>query len=162
MAGRRTKYGDDTIDTLVKSLETGATDADACALAGISTTTFYAWQHDPDKPEFPDILTRARAVARALAVKAFRSGLLPSKVVTEVSEETTETRLTRDGKPYDYKFKSERKTVMTNPPDWRAGRDWLERRDKDNWSPRQEVTGKDGAPIALSMTEVMQATGDAE
>ena len=43
MAGRRTKLTDETIRQLSVLIAQGATDKDACAMAGISTTAFYDW-----------------------------------------------------------------------------------------------------------------------
>lgn len=36
--------------------------------------------------------------------------------------------------------------------DWRAAERYLRLRDPDNWIERQEITGKDGGPVAVTMT----------
>jgi hypothetical protein len=46
------------IEAVANAIECGMTDADACAVAGISESTFYSWQQT--KPEFLDRTTRAR------------------------------------------------------------------------------------------------------
>ena len=58
MAGRKSKYVPEVIDAVLGAIESGMTDADACAVAGIAESTFYHWQNT--KPEFLDRTTRAR------------------------------------------------------------------------------------------------------
>lgn len=55
---RKPKYCEELVKVLVHAIENGMTDADACAVAGISESTLYGWQKT--KPEFLDRVTCAR------------------------------------------------------------------------------------------------------
>lgn len=59
--GRRSKFTETVVESLLTSLGLGMIDEDACKIAGIGTATFYAWQADPRKREFQESITRARA-----------------------------------------------------------------------------------------------------
>ena len=61
MAGRKSKHTPQTIDILCKKIEDGLPDYLACAAAGVDVATFYRWLHEPDKREFSEAITRARA-----------------------------------------------------------------------------------------------------
>ena len=39
-----------------------------------------------------------------------------------------------------------------NSGDWRAAMEYLKRRDRDNWSERQEITGADGSELEIKLT----------
>ena len=58
MAGRKSLYTDERLKIIKAALSVGAYDAEVCAYAGISETTFYDWQKK--KPEFADLVTRTR------------------------------------------------------------------------------------------------------
>lgn len=133
--GRKGKYGDPVVlATIQRVLSEGGTDKMACAQAGISKETFYQWTHS--HPEFSDSCSRARAEALSKAVEAFVGGLVPSKVHTVEVEEYSETRLNRQGKPYQYTKTRKVQKVQENPADWRAGESFLKRRDATDWSDR--------------------------
>jgi len=76
MAGRKSKYTPELVDKLIQAISLGAIDADACAYAGISHTTFYLWQNT--KPEFAERVTRARPAGHIadlqVIAKAARDG----------------------------------------------------------------------------------------
>ena len=57
MAGRKSKIHD-AGPVVVQAIETGMTDRDACAVAGIDESTFYRWIER--NSEFRDTVTRAR------------------------------------------------------------------------------------------------------
>lgn len=169
--GRQSKLNDKLQKRIVALIGKGNTDQYTCDAVNISTSAFYEWlaignaiiddKPHSRKPEtgedqkrfvdFVDAITRARAKANMRAVDAFRSGLLPSTVKEITTEEYSETRVTAEGKSYEYKTKHTRTTVRTSPPEWRAGVQWLARRDKENWSERIEATGKDGGAIDVEV-----------
>ena len=142
--GRRTKLNDKTQSEIVKLIETGAPIADACSTAGIAESTFYDWMNrgeagEPEFSEFSKAVTRARTAARLVAVKALRHAMSPYKETTKTVETFTETRVGRDGKPYDYIRKTERETTTLYAGDWRAALEYLRRRDPANWQPPTKI-----------------------
>jgi hypothetical protein len=168
---RQSKLNNSLQKRIVSLLSKGNTDEYVCDAVNISKTAFYQWlqigqaiiddkPHDR-KPEdtedqkrfvdFVNAVSRARAKANMRAVDAFRSGLMPSTVKEVQTEEYTETRINPYGKEFEYKQTQTRTIIRTNPPDWRAGAQWLARRDKANWSERTEVTGKDGKAIDVDI-----------
>lgn len=152
--GRKSKFTLETREKLISLLKIGITDKDACPQAGISVSTFYDWVdigdavredrlHDrmpKDEEtrqlylEFSDSVSRARSESNGVAVVAFRTGLRPSEILEETVDTFTETRLDRNGVPYEYTRTTKKVTTRKLPADWRAGADWLRRRDPDNWS----------------------------
>lgn len=144
-------------------LAEGGTDRDAAELAGISTAVFYKWiasgkfwkEHDRESAvavpngllttepgislsiEFMEGVTRARAKARRRAIQALKFGAeggTSKRVVTKVF---TETRQTRDGKgTWEYRREELINESTLHAPDWRAGVEYLKRRDRDNWTER--------------------------
>lgn len=42
-----------------------------------------------------------------------------------------------------------------DPEEWRANVEYLKRRFRDRWSERTELTGADGRPVEMSVTEVV-------
>ena len=159
-AGRPTKLTETVQATLCRSIASGETDVSACARAGIYRTTFIDWMNKGREAnsgayfEFFAAVTRARAQALNRAVKAFRSGLVDNVATDTITETFTETRLDKNGQPYEYKCVTQKTVNRAIPADWRAGRDWLERRDKDHWSARQEITGADNAPLQINIVGV--------
>lgn len=76
MAGRRTKYTEETVTALTTALAAGATIQDACVHAGISDETYANWC--AGKLEFLEAVKKAQAQARIGAIariqKAGRGG----------------------------------------------------------------------------------------
>lgn len=118
-------------------LERGLTHKMTCAEVGISQETFY--QYIKTTPEFSELVTRAEQVALAKAVKAFASGLEAQKTNHAEITTFTETRIGKDGKPYQYTKETRATKLIETAPDWRAGQAWLERRDRENWGQRIDV-----------------------
>lgn len=156
MAGRQSKLHRDAevnngemLKAVCKLLAQGVTDRETCAQIGISPQTFYTWLQKGSVEqagvyrEFLDAVTRARSEATVKAIDAFRSGLAPTTVKEEVIETVSETRLDKDGNPYQYTKTVTRQKRVVQPPDWRAGMEWLQRRDKANWSARVEQVEPD-------------------
>ncbi len=146
MAGRQSKLTAKRKATIIELLSKGATDKDVCASVGIDESTFYGWLKDgrekrsPTKIEFLEAVTRARASARLVAVESVRSGMLPIEIISETQETITETRLTKDGKPYEYSKTINKRMVQQQPGDWRAGIEYLKRRDPEHWTDRVVVS----------------------
>lgn len=133
---------------LQKSFSTAIADGcvirDVCRALGVSKSTYYNWlargrAGEARYVDFLDAITRAKAKANMQAVKALRSALKPQKTVVVLEETYSETRIGKNGEPYEYKRTTMRKQVQTAPPDWRAATDFLKRRDPKNWSEKQRV-----------------------
>jgi hypothetical protein len=160
MAGRKSKLTDDRQRKIVGLLEKGATDKDACTSVGIDESTFYLWlkdgkeQKSPEKIEFLEAVTRARAKVNVLATNTLRLGMLPTELETETTETITETRLKKDGTLYEYQKTTTRKSVATQPGDWRAAVEWLKRRDPEHWTDHVVVAFSPEALIAMQQLGV--------
>lgn len=129
---------DSTLSPRIQScLERGLTIAMACAEVGISEATFY--NYAKNDLEFLEMTRRAHQVALTKAVKAFASGLQEQKVNHAEIVTFTETRLDKNGKPYQYTKETRTSKLIETPPDWRAGQAWLERRDRENWGQRIDL-----------------------
>lgn len=137
---RRSKLTPETIRTLEQLLSDGNTDKDACAAAGITTTTFYNWLKQGEQAtwgkfsDFSDTVTRARATARQRAVAALKSAMVGGQTVETYSELITETRHRKDGTPYTVELKKTTKREINHQPDFRAAVEYLKRRDAEHWS----------------------------
>lgn len=163
-------------DEVCNLLAAGTAVVRACQKVGITDRTFYNWkrrgmdeaarlaaQADPDRAvlgkreqaqrareapylQFFQAVTRAEAQASIHATTVLRQGMLPSQEVQETTETVTETRLTKDGKPYEYKKAVTRRTVITRPGDWRAALEYLKRRDTDDWTEHTVVRSETKTP----------------
>ncbi len=169
--GRRPKLTKQLIEKAEKLLAAGNYAKVVGRLCGISETSWYRWldrgreieeafvaaeENREDPPELTDheahvrqfcqSITRADAEAEATALEAW-TRFFPRVTVRTVCR--------KDG------------TVTEEPVlvgDYRAARDFLERRHRNRWSPRAEVTGADGGPIHLTglEIEVVEALPDPE
>lgn len=146
MAGRQTLLTAKRKEQIIDLLSKGATDKDVCATIGIGETTFYRWLQEgkdgksASKREFWESVTRARAEARLVAIESVRLGMLPNKIIVEATETTRETRLNKSGQPYTYERTETKKEITHQPGDWRAGIEYLKRRDPDHWSEKLVIT----------------------
>jgi hypothetical protein len=170
---RKSKLTPDTQARIVQLLEVGCTVEDAAAQVGITKQTYYNWckwgeeRKSGSYFDFLDASTRAMSRARVVAVTAIRSALAPQHQVTDATETVTETRLRKvrkDGavieEPYTYTKTVTRNSVTKLPPDWRAGIDYLKRRDKLNWSERTEtVSFNVDAETMRRFTEAAERAG---
>lgn len=142
MAGRQTKLTAKRKEQIIDLLSKGATDKDVCGAVGIDYTTLYRWlkegkeNQSPLKSEFYQSVTRARAQANLVAIESVRLGMLPSQIVMERTETVRETRIDRNGRPYPYERTEVIKSITKQPGDWRAGIEYLKRRDPEHWTDR--------------------------
>lgn len=145
-AGRHTKLTPALQKKMIKLLKTGVTVTDACAHVGIAQGTYYnwiEWGHEGKSPylQFLEAVTRAHNNAKVIAIGTIRTALTPYKQTSVRTETYTETRLTKNGDPYEYKEERVVSTVTVMPGDWRAAMEYLKRRFPDEWSDRVNVQG---------------------
>lgn len=170
---RKSKLTPDTQARIVQLLEVGCTIEDACDQVGVSFQTYYNWRNRGELAtsgiylEFFEATTRAASRARVAAVTAIRSALTTQQQVTDTTETVTETKLRKihkDGavieEPYTYTKTVTRNSVTKLPPDFRAGVEYLKRRDKANWSERTENVNINVDPDTLRrFTEAAERAG---
>jgi len=117
-------------------LSLGCTVINVCELVGINESTFYVWKNK--YKEFSEAATRAQAKAHLAAVAAVRTALVASKSVTNETHVFQETRFRKDKDGVEVPYLYTRTTTInretTHPPDWKAGIEFLKRRDTANWS----------------------------
>lgn len=160
---RPTKLNKTVQNKIVKLLKTGVSKADACAYVGIAESTFYDWcdrgqAGDEEFSEFSEAVTRATSAAKVVAIDSLRSAMTPYKQSSTTTETYTETKHDREGEPYEYKRKTERKTVTLLAGDWRAAVEYLKRRFPQEWS--EKVTLDIEIKIEL-VVETIKALEDA-
>lgn len=164
--GRKNLVLDDKlIRALGKALEDGMPDTTACASLGISTAALYKWiatgrylKGEIAEPsslitseqgqtlciKLVDRVTRARAKAHQKAINALMFGIKGGTTKRKVVKLFTETRLAKDGiTTYEYRREETMNETSILAPDWRAGLAYEERRDRDNWTARQDVMAVD-------------------
>ncbi len=138
---RRTKRTLDLLNQLIKLLEEGNTDQNACALVGIGRATLYEWIEK--YPDIADRVTRARSVAHKAAtdslMHAIKGGGTKKSAKTTIYSETRLRKVVNeDGKvieePYEYTRKSTEQAAEELDSDWRASLEYLKRRDPVNWA----------------------------
>ncbi|MGB1287145.1 MAG: hypothetical protein ACPG7F_11470 [Aggregatilineales bacterium] len=158
---RPTKLDTDMHNTITEALSAGATIAATCANVNIGESTYFSWLERGEKElkrregkrvregtrewvreqtfvEFLEAVTRAKASGLVQAAAKFRAGFEEYERVTITKETVTETRLDKDGKPYEYTKTVEKEVTVYEPGDWRAAMEYLARRDPDNWA-RQRI-----------------------
>ena len=139
---RPTKLNKTLQSKLVKLLRAGVSIADACAHVGLGERTFYDWMArgesgEDDFSQFSQDINRARNNAKVTAIDTLHSAAMPYKTRTVYKEHVVETRLKRNGEPYDYRHTSEHETINYFPGDWRAAVEHLKRRYPDEWSEKR-------------------------
>ena len=172
------------VDELVKLIQTGMTDAEACEYVGIARSTFYGWLQKgrdeltrveqakadgkhaakvtKDKQiyvEFLDRITRARVATNRAAVTAIRGAIIGHKEVVEETEDFSETRVGKDGKPYEYKRKNKKHRVIHRPPDHQAAFNYLERRFRSDWGKQLTLVLGVDVELAQRLVQAIQEQG---
>lgn len=146
--GRKTKLNDDVQAVICQKIRECSTDAAAAQAGGIHRGTFINWMERGEKAQsgrffdFFNAIMRARAEALVTGAAAIHSGAVGGETVEEYTEVVKETRTGKDGKPYTTQYEKTTIKRIKHPPDWRAGVEYLKRRDPDNWSEkaRHELT----------------------
>lgn len=163
----------DRLAALEKLLEGGATDRDMCERLGLSQSSFYTYcqtgramkgleampKTAPSNPvsralclELLETVTRARATARLKAINAIMNAIEGAKAGERTTVTYSETILDRQGypvidpetkQPMMYTKQTITEKVIQHPPDWRAGIEYLARRDKTEWSERFQIQNVD-------------------
>ena len=119
--------------------------------------------------EFYEVITRAKEQAHIAAVSSIRLALAPAETVTDITETITETRLrtvkhdngTVEQVPYTHTRTVNKQSVTTAPPDWRAGIEYLKRRDAAHWSDNITVPIEDIREKAIADIKLGQITYEA-
>ncbi len=172
---RKTKLTPELQRVLETHLALGCTIENACAQAGITRQTFFNWFRRGEKSRngvyfsFFDAITRAKVQAHTASVKAIRLALEPTETVTNSTDTITETRLktvkhedgTIEQVPYEYTKTTLKQSVTKHPPDWRAGIEYLKRRDSRNWSDKLVITVEDLREKAIADIQAGRITYEA-
>jgi len=111
------KYTPEIVKEIAKYIEQGATQKDACTLAGISDCTSHEWKNDPKKPEFSETLKSAEARCKQRHIMNVQRAGFGVK--------------DKDGN-------------WVRPPVWQASSWYLERRYREEYALRHELVGADG------------------
>lgn len=151
------------LDNLDQLLGMGCTIEVACDAVNINRRTFYNWKMEsqrlcelgdanPTIPVLPEdvpmlrflpVITQANARAHVVATMAVRTGLTEQRYSDVTTETFSETRLRKNEQgeevPYLYQETTTRTVTRVVPPDWRAGVEFLKRRDPATWNPPTKV-----------------------
>lgn len=176
---RPSKLTERVQNELCRLLTAGVVIERACETVGIDDSTYRLWRirgrKEAERRERPGIkpgtdkwtqeepyfafftaTSRAIAEAEVNATLVLRQGMLPQDIVTETTETVTETRLTKDGKPYQYTRTVTRREVRHQGGDWRAAIEWLKRRRSTDWAEHTVLRSEDkeGRPSPVAITIV--------
>lgn len=160
---------------IIDALSAGATITATCDSVNISEATYHnwlqrgreelerrekkgvrantkTWKCEQPYIEFLEGVTRAKAAGLVQAAAQFRAGFEEYERVTETEETVTETRLDKNGNPYEYTKTTRKKITTYEPGDWRAAMEYLARRDPEHWA-RQRIdvkhSGDEANPIVV-------------
>lgn len=142
--GRKIKLNDKLQAALRDCIAAGVKVVDACAHVGVSEASYYNWLargKAGEEPfvEFLEAIHRAQGEAKVTAIETLRTAMQPYNQTQTVTETLVETRLARDGTPYNYTRTTTRKTVTRFQGDWRAAVEYLKRRYPGEWSEHVQV-----------------------
>lgn len=180
---RPTKLTPDTQQKIIERLQAGSTIKSTCDSVGIGERTYYQWveignayNNDEDHDRMPRLIkdreamaqfaqeaTRAQADGMITAAIQFKKGMLPSDSESVTTKTIKETRIGKDGTPYEYVKQETTRTVTKHPGDWRAAMEYLARRDPENWARQKvshEVSGPDGGAIETKHTTDISGLSD--
>lgn len=128
--GRPTKLTTETVEKITNYIKLGNDNKVAAALAGVGESTFYLWLAKAEEEDAEShYVDFLESIQQAQAAAEARAVSLVQKAAT-------------DGK-------------------WQASTWWLERKHPERWGQtnkiKQEITGADGAPLALTDDEMKAA-----
>lgn len=158
MAGRKPSLTPQAWKIIKDCLEKGFTREMAAAKAGMHVSTFQKYQ--AENKEFSEMVHTALQFAHEKAVEAFRSGLEDAKEYKVTERTFKETRLDGEGKPFVYAETTTTKETTTRAKDWRAGAEWLKRRDPKNWADRLIVDFNLDIELVYKLAQEIAALGD--
>ena len=128
--GRRAKLTPELQNKIVTAIRAGNYAFVACEMAGISKTTYYRWLENAEKPT-------AEAKYRE-----FRDAVKEAEAAAEVASVALIRQAAQSGT-------------------WQAAAWYLERKHGERWGRndkiRQEVSGVDGKPVEVNVTDAREA-----
>lgn len=138
--GRPSKYKDEFVVQAEKLCKLGATDMEVADFFEVEVRTLYRWKAEHD--DFCQALKAGKAEADARVERSLFAR------ATGYEHDEVDIRVLGGG------------IVQTPirkhyPPDTTACIFWLKNRRPDEWRDRQELTGKDGAPLFEKPAETM-------
>lgn len=141
--GRPSKFDEAMCAQVEKLCKLGATDKELADFFEVSEATLSTWKNT--HPAFLEALKKGKATADAeVASKLFHRATGYEHDDVHVSNYQGEVTVTKLRKHY--------------APDTTAAIFWLKNRRPDLWRDRQEITGKDGAPVQVeTMTDLEEA-----
>ena len=132
--------------TILDAIRSGATDKRAAQYAGISFETVKQWrrkgdtallkkanQRSPSERKYVEFVTQ-------LDIALADTAVMMQSVVTSIAS---------------YGLQQNSPSVEQQRISLTAATWWLSHRERDDYTTRQEVTGKDGAPLELSASEAL-------
>jgi DNA-binding transcriptional regulator YiaG len=151
--GVKTLYNKDFDELAYKLTLTGLIDQELADIFGISVATLNNWKNKHES--FLSSIKKGKDLADSEVVASLNKRAKGYEV-----EETSQTFLgeqTDEGTGKVTKLLRITKTKKHIPPDAVACFYWLNNRQKKNWKNKHEVTGADGGPIQLSMTDLLKS-----
>jgi transposase len=141
-AGRKSKF-DDHKDKLLKAIATGVSYEDACAIAGIASSTFRKWRAKGEEARsgkfhaFVMDIKKANAVATTKHVQNINRAALDGETIIEIRIEVDENGNEKE------RTTTEKKVAKT----WQASAWLLERRRPNEWGRNRVVETEDNQPL---------------
>lgn len=130
--GRPTKYKPEYVEQAVKLCLLGATEQDLANFFSVNVDTLYEWRSK--HPEFSEAIKQAKTDLDAQVEQSlFRRATGYSHPAVKIFND--------DGVALKVEY------TEHYPPDATSMIFWLKNRQPQKWRDRQEITGKDGAPI---------------
>lgn len=137
--GQPTKYRPDRLDEVRAWVRAGYTREDISVQLNVSVAQMCVWMQK--YPEFFDAMNAERMRADSRVAESLYQR------ATGQTRKTTRKVVTKEDGTQEI-----HETYETLPPDVNAQRYWLNNRAPKVWRERSEVTGADGAPIAVNLS----------